>query len=117
MNEIKDLAPGMELEGVVTNVTNFGAFVDIGVHQDGLVHVSQIADRFVQDPTTAVHVGQVVKVRVLEVNAQLKRISLTMKKGGAEKGGHPKHHGKKEKQAERTPQYTLADLKRRFENR
>ncbi len=117
VNEIRDLAPGMELEGVVTNVTNFGAFVDIGVHQDGLVHVSQIADRFVQDPTTAVHVGQVVKVRVLEVNEQLKRISLTMKKGGAEKGGHPKHHGKKEKQAEKTPHYTLADLKRRFENR
>ncbi len=122
VNEIRDLAAGMELEGVVTNVTNFGAFVDIGVHQDGLVHVSQIADRFVQDPTTAVHVGQVVKVRVLEVNEQLKRISLTMKKGGAEKGGaekgsHQKHHGKKEKQADKAPHYTLADLKRRFENR
>ena len=108
VNEIRDLAAGMELEGVVTNVTNFGAFVDIGVHQDGLVHVSQIADRFVQDPTTAVHVGQVVKVRVLEVNEQLKRISLTMKKGGTEKGGaekgsHQKHHGKKEKQADKAP--------------
>jgi uncharacterized protein len=117
VNEIRDLAAGMELEGVVTNVTNFGAFVDIGVHQDGLVHVSQIADRFVQDPTTAVHVGQVVKVRVLEVNEQLKRISLTMKKGGAEKGVQQKPHGKKEKQADKTPHYTLADLKRRFENR
>jgi protein Tex len=118
VNEIRDLAPGMELEGVVTNVTNFGAFVDIGVHQDGLVHVSQIADRYVQDPTTVVHVGQVVRVRVLEVNEQLKRISLTMKKGG-EKGAppHPKGHGKKEKPADKTPHFTLADLKRKFENR
>ena len=106
----------MELEGVVTNVTNFGAFVDIGVHQDGLVHVSQIADRYVQDPTTVVHVGQVVQVRVLEVNEQLKRISLTMKKGG-EKGPQPKGHGKKDKPADKTPHYTLADLKRKFDNR
>lgn len=117
VNEIKDLAPGMELEGVVTNVTNFGAFVDIGVHQDGLVHVSQIADRFVQDPKAAVHVGQVVKVRVLEVNAQLKRISLTMKRGGEKGAGPQKHHGKKEKHVEKGPHYTIADLKRKFEGR
>jgi protein Tex len=82
VKEIKDLIPGMELEGVVTNVANFGAFVDIGVHQDGLVHVSQLADRFVDDPKKIVKVGQIVKVRVLEVNAQLKRISLTMKSAG-----------------------------------
>jgi protein Tex len=117
VKEIRDLAPGMELEGVVTNVTNFGAFVDIGVHQDGLVHVSQIADRYVQDPTTAVHVGQVVKVRVLEVNAQLKRISLTMKRGGDKGAPQQKHHGKKEKVVDKTPHYTLADLKRKFEQR
>lgn len=70
---------GMELEGIVTNVANFGAFVDIGVHQDGLVHISQLADRFVDDPKKIVKVGQVVKVKVLEVNEKLKRISLSMK--------------------------------------
>jgi uncharacterized protein len=69
----------MELEGVVTNVANFGAFVDVGVHQDGLVHISQLADRFVSDPKQIVKVGQVVKVRVLEVNQALKRISLSMR--------------------------------------
>jgi protein Tex len=79
---IKDLLPGMELEGIVTNVANFGAFVDIGVHQDGLVHISQLADRFVDDPKKIVKVGQIVKVRVLEVNEQLKRISLSMKSPG-----------------------------------
>ena len=82
VKEIKDLVVGMELEGVVTNVANFGAFVDIGVHQDGLVHVSQIADRFVDDPKKIVKVGQIVKVRVLEINEALKRISLTMKSQG-----------------------------------
>jgi len=82
INEISDLEAGMELEGVVTNVANFGAFVDIGVHQDGLVHISQLADRFVSDPKEIVKVGQVVKVRVLEVNEQLKRISLSMRAAG-----------------------------------
>jgi protein Tex len=79
IKEIKDLTIGMELEGIVTNVANFGAFVDVGVHQDGLVHISQLADRFVDDPKKIVKVGQVVKVRVMEVNEQLKRISLSMK--------------------------------------
>jgi uncharacterized protein len=79
VTEISDLAEGMELEGIVTNVVNFGAFVDVGVHQDGLVHISQLADRFVSDPNEIVKVGQVVKVRVLEVNEKLKRISLSMK--------------------------------------
>lgn len=79
IKEISDLKPGMELEGVVTNVANFGAFVDIGVHQDGLVHVSQLADRFVSDPKQIVKVGQVVKVWVMEVNEPLKRISLSMR--------------------------------------
>jgi uncharacterized protein len=85
VKEIKDLAIGMELEGIVTNVANFGAFVDIGVHQDGLVHVSQLADRFVDDPKKFVKVGQIVKVRVLEVNESLKRISLSMKSPGRPK--------------------------------
>ncbi|MGK7902215.1 MAG: Tex family protein [Hormoscilla sp.] len=79
IKEITDLKPGMELEGIVTNVANFGAFVDIGVHQDGLVHISKLADRFVKDPKQIVKVGQVVKVRVLEVNEKLKRISLSMR--------------------------------------
>jgi Transcriptional accessory protein len=79
IKEITDLKIGMELEGSVTNVVAFGAFVDIGVHQDGLVHISQIADQFVDDPNKFVKVGQVVKVRVMEINENLKRISLTMK--------------------------------------
>jgi uncharacterized protein len=79
IQELSDLKPGMELEGVVTNVANFGAFVDVGVHQDGLVHISQLADQFVSDPKLFVKVGQVVKVRVLEVNESLKRISLSMR--------------------------------------
>ncbi|MGB7251616.1 MAG: Tex family protein [Phormidesmis sp.] len=79
INEISDLKVGMTLEGIVTNVANFGAFVDIGVHQDGLVHVSQMASRFVKDPKEIVQVGQVVKVQVLEVKEKLKRISLSMK--------------------------------------
>lgn len=79
VSEIGDLKLGMQLEGIVTNVANFGAFVDIGVHQDGLVHISQMADRFVKDPKEIVQVGQIVKVRVLEINEKLKRISLSMK--------------------------------------
>ena len=79
IKELSDLTVGMNLEGVVTNVANFGAFVDVGVHQDGLIHVSQLADRFVSDPTQIVKVGQVVKVRVMEVNEKLKRISLSMR--------------------------------------
>jgi uncharacterized protein len=80
-----DLRPGMSLEGTVTNVTNFGAFVDIGVHQDGLVHVSQIADRFVRDPAEVVKAGDIVRVRVVEVDMPRKRIALSMRKdGGAE---------------------------------
>ena len=76
---IGDLTPGMQLEGVVTNVANFGAFVDIGVHQDGLVHVSQLADRFVKDPREVVKAGDIVKVRVMEIDLARKRIALTMK--------------------------------------
>ncbi len=79
VKEITHLKVGMELEGIVTNVANFGAFVDIGVHQDGLVHISQLADRFVDDPKNVVKVGQVVSVRVLEINEKLKRISLSMR--------------------------------------
>ncbi len=77
--EMKDLAPGMVLNGTVRNVADFGAFVDIGVHQDGLVHVSELADRFVKNPMDVVKVGDVVKVKVLAVDVQRKRISLSMK--------------------------------------
>ena len=84
VNEISDLKPGMLLEGTVTNVAAFGAFVDIGVHQDGLVHVSQLADRFVKDPHEVVKAGDVVKVRVVEVDVPRKRIGLTMKSQSGE---------------------------------
>ena len=77
--DIKDLTPGMKLKGTVRNVTDFGAFVDIGVHQDGLVHISQLADRFVRHPSDVVRVGDIVDVTVLSVDADRKRISLTMK--------------------------------------
>lgn len=80
IDDIKDLAPGMVLEGTVTNVAAFGAFVDIGVHQDGLVHISQLADRFIKDPHEVVKAGDIVKVRVLEVDLKRNRISLSMRK-------------------------------------
>jgi uncharacterized protein len=79
VEEIKDLRPDMILEGVVTNVAAFGAFVDIGVHQDGLVHISALSNTFVKDPHTVVKAGQVVKVKVLEVDEKRKRIALTMR--------------------------------------
>lgn len=81
VQEMEDLREGMVLSGTVTNVTHFGAFVDVGVHQDGLVHVSQIADRFVQNPSDEVHVGKTVRVKVLEVDLDRRRISLSMKSG------------------------------------
>ncbi len=80
VEKITDLQPGMRLDGVVTNVANFGAFVDIGVHQDGLVHISHLADDFVKDPFAVVKAGDMVKVRVLEVDVARQRISLSMKK-------------------------------------
>jgi len=81
VNKLEDLSPGMLLPGIITNITGFGAFVDVGVHQDGLVHISQLADRYVRDPTEIVKVHQRVEVRVLEVDLQRKRISLTMRTG------------------------------------
>ena len=79
VEEITDLKPGMILEGTVTNVTNFGAFVDIGVHQDGLIHISSLSDKFVEDPHQVVKTGDVVKVKVLEVDVARRRIALTMR--------------------------------------
>ena len=79
IESLSDLVPGMVLEGAVTNVTNFGAFVDIGVHQDGLVHISALANRYVDDPHKVVKAGDVVKVKVVEVDIPRKRIALTMR--------------------------------------
>lgn len=94
VEEISDLQVGMRLEGTVTNVAAFGAFVDIGVHQDGLVHVSQLADRFVKDPHEVVKAGDVVQVRVTEVDAARKRIGLTMRAdGGAKEDRRPHSAG------------------------
>jgi uncharacterized protein len=126
IQEITDLQEGMELEGIITNVANFGAFVDIGVHQDGLIHVSQLADTFVSDPKQIVKVGQVVKVRVVEVNPQLKRISLSMKSGNRKHEAQPKARvvgnsstpsprGAKPQRSESPTQPpTLEDLQRKF---
>ena len=101
VEKISDVEAGMKLPGVVTNITNFGAFVDIGVHQDGLVHISQLSDRFVKDANEVVKVGQQVQVTVLEVDLQRQRISLTMKgqeapAAAAEQDKAPAAHGKKQ---------------------
>ena len=79
VREFADVQPEMILEGVVTNVTKFGAFVDIGVHQDGLVHISELSNRFIKDPSEAVKAGQIVKVKVLNADAKTKRIALSMR--------------------------------------
>ena len=101
VSTLQDLKPGMVLEGVVTNVANFGAFVDVGVHQDGLVHVSHLADQFVSDPRQVVKAGQVVKVRVLEVDIPRKRIALSMRSDVPAQGQKPAQDaGRKDHQAE-----------------
>ena len=99
IDDIKHVKPGMILEGTVTNVAAFGAFVDIGVHQDGLVHVSQLADRFIKDAHEVVKAGDVVKVRVLDIDIARKRISLTMRKdGGGEARPAPQREAAKPQQ-------------------
>jgi uncharacterized protein len=90
VSEMKDLEPGMQLPGIVTNVTKFGAFVDIGVHQDGLVHISELADRFIRDPNEVVKVQQQVRVTVLEVDLERKRIGLSMRSSGKQNPTTPK---------------------------
>jgi len=79
VRELSDVQTGMVLEGVVTNVTRFGAFVDVGVHQDGLVHISELSNRFIKEPSEAVKTGQIVKVKVLSVDLKAKRIALSIK--------------------------------------
>jgi uncharacterized protein len=93
VHEMSQLEPGMMLEGVVTNVANFGAFVDIGVHQDGLVHISQLADRFVKDPRDVVKTGDVVKVKVVDVDLKRRRIALTMRSDAAASAGESRSPG------------------------
>ena len=101
VEDIKDLKPGMMLEGTVTNVAAFGAFVDVGVHQDGLVHVSQLADKFVKDPHEVVKAGDIVRVRVTEVDIARKRIGLSMRKeGGAQAHGAGGARGPKDRPAQ-----------------
>jgi uncharacterized protein len=126
VERIDDLRPGMRLEGVVTNVAAFGAFVDVGVHQDGLVHVSAMSRTFVKDPRDAVKPGDVVTVKVLEVDVPRKRISLTLRlddepaRPGARaergQGGASQERGRKkrERPAPRpAPQTAMADALRR----
>jgi uncharacterized protein len=103
ITEISHLRQGMELEGVVTNITNFGCFVDVGVHQDGLVHISEMSDNFVKEPYKLVKVGQVVKVKVIEVNEKLKRIQLSMKSGNS-----------KNPIRKPEPSFSVNDLKSKF---
>jgi uncharacterized protein len=118
VKQISDLLPGMTLEGVVTNVTKFGAFVDIGVHQDGLVHISELSDRYIKDPNEAVKVGQIVKVHVLSADTKAKRIALSMKTMGRLSAGPPPS---KPKPPEPKPQPTMEEklsaLATRWKNR
>ncbi|MEM1137198.1 MAG: Tex family protein [Bacteroidota bacterium] len=112
VNDIDDLQSGMVLPGIVTNITNFGAFVDIGVHQDGLVHLSQLADRFVKHPDEVVKVQQKVEVKVLEVDINRKRISLSMKIG---EGAKPtKAKNKKKNKRETSIEEKLKILQSKF---
>jgi transcriptional accessory protein Tex/SPT6 len=102
--KLEDLAPGMELTGTVLNVVDFGAFVDIGMHDSGLVHVSHLADKYVRDPHEMVAVGDIVKVWVLEVDKERRRVSLTMVQPGSERQRHPRHDEKHEGQPPAAPE-------------
>lgn len=118
VQDLKDLQEGLWLEGVVTNVTNFGAFVDIGVHQDGLVHVSELSDKFISDAKQLVAPGQVIRVRVLAVDMDQKRISLSMKKEAAPKKAEGKKDTKGFKPASKPkkPHATVDQLLNKFSN-
>lgn len=100
------LTEGMQLEGVVTNVTNFGAFVDVGVHQDGLVHISELANEFVADPHKVVKPGQIVQVRVLNVDVERNRVNLSMRPEGSEAPAKAPRQPRRdnEQRGERKPQ-------------
>jgi uncharacterized protein len=110
VNSMSDLKVGMKLPGVVTNITAFGAFVDVGVHQDGLVHLSHLADRFVKDPNEIVSVNQKVEVTVMEVDIPRKRIGLSMKSDPfAERGKSPGKPAPSKVQKEDKPKGSMAD--------
>ena len=104
------MTEGLQLEGVITNVTNFGAFVDVGVHQDGLVHISELANEFVSDPHKVVKPGQIVQVRVLQVDAERNRVNLSMRPEGSEapakapRQPRREQNAQTEQRAERKPQ-------------
>ena len=119
IKEISDLSPGMTLEGVITNVTAFGAFVDVGVHQDGLVHVSELSTRFVKDPNEVAKVGQIVKVRVLAADPKAKRIALSIKALQASELPKIKNAPKPQRQERPAPtmEDKLAQLQARFQKR
>lgn len=108
ITDVKQLTEGMQLEGVVTNVTNFGAFVDIGVHQDGLVHISELANEFISDPHKIVKPGQIVQVRVIQVDAERNRVNLSMRPEGAaapvKTSPRPRREQNQEQRPERKPQ-------------
>lgn len=118
VNTVADLKIGMKLPGIVTNVTNFGAFVDVGVHQDGLVHISHLADKFIKDPKEVVTVQQKVMVTVLEVDIERKRIGLSLKSDPFQQGGSPSNGNKKRrekpKEKEMTMEEKLLMLKNKF---
>lgn len=119
ISSMEDLKPGMKVPGIVTNITNFGAFVDVGVKQDGLVHISHLSNRFIQDPNEAVKLNQKVMVTVLEVDPARKRISLSMK-DGAERSNEPRRPSGNSKQMNKKPepvnafQAKLMELKKKF---
>ena len=108
ITQVSQLTEGLQLEGVITNVTNFGAFVDVGVHQDGLVHISELANEFVSDPHKVVKPGQIVQVRVLAIDAERNRVNLSMRPEGSEAPAkaprQPRREQSNEPRGERKPQ-------------
>jgi uncharacterized protein len=116
VKEIADLQPGMVVEGTVTNVTNFGAFIDVGVHQDGLVHVSEISTRYIKDPAEALKAGQIVRVKVLSADPKAKRIALSIKALEAPREPQPKLEPKPEPRKP-TLEEQLAKLNQQFHRR
>jgi uncharacterized protein len=117
VKEMKDVSAGMVLEGVVTNVTKFGAFVDIGVHQDGLVHVSEISHRYITDPAEALKAGQIVKVSVLAVDLKTKRIALSIKALEPKPAGGGRPQPRQQQAPQPSMQDKLAALSGKFRTR
>jgi uncharacterized protein len=122
ISSMEDLKPGMKLPGIVTNITNFGAFVDVGVKQDGLVHISHMANRYISDPNEAVKLGQKVMATVLEVDIARKRVSLSLKDGGQQETGNRKPEVRSQKQPVKKAepvnafQARLMELKKNFKD-